>query len=80
MGLTDSVSRTTEEAIMVSQKNERVERDLTFYFILAAFLGLLAFLLAILIILRVKWASKKKYAVKRSQYEHDYLGSKPSKS
>ena len=67
----DGMPRTTGEVIMAS-RNERREGDLTIYFILAAVVGLVAFLLAILIIVKVNWASKKKYAVRGKQYERDY--------
>ena len=66
-----SMPRTTGEVIMAN-RNERSEGDLTIYFIIAAIVGSLAFLLAILIIVKVNWASKKKYAVKGKTYERDY--------
>ena len=62
-------SRATEEVKMASQRGEG---DLTIYFIVAAIVGLLAVLLAILIIVKVNWASKKKYAVRGHNYEKDY--------
>ena len=63
--------RTTDEVITASQSG-RKEGDLTIYFVVAAAVGLLAFLLAILIIVKVNWASKKKYAVRGRKYEQDY--------
>ena len=63
--------RTTDEVIMASQSG-RKEGDLTIYFVIAAAVGLLAFLYAILIIVKVNWASKKKYAVRGQKYEQDY--------
>ena len=67
----NGMPRTTGEVIMAS-RNERREGDLTIYFILAAVVGLVAFLLAILIIVKVNWASKKKYAIRGKQCELDY--------
>jgi hypothetical protein len=68
----NGVPRTTGEVIMAASRNKRREGDLTIYFIVAAVVGLVAFLLAILIIVRVNWASKKKYAVRGKQSERDY--------
>lgn len=63
--------RTTDEVMMASQSKVS-EGDLTIYFVIAAVVGLLAFLLAILIIVKVNWASRKKYAVRGRKYEKDY--------
>ena len=67
----NGMPRTTGEVIMAS-RNERREGDLTVYFILAAVVGLVAFVLAILIIVKVNWASKKKYAIRGKQHEREY--------
>ncbi len=67
----NGVLPTTGEVIMAN-RNERAEGDLTVYFILAAVVGLVAFLLAILIIVKINWATRKKYAVKGMKYERDY--------
>ena len=68
---TDSARHSTDKVVMASQSELR-EGDLTLYFILAAVVGLVAFLLAILIIVKVSSASKKKYAIKRNKSERDY--------
>ena len=67
----NGVFQTTGEVIMQS-RNERNEGDLTVWFILAAVVGCVAFVLALLIIVRVSAANRKKYAVKGKRYERDY--------
>ncbi|XP_028409735.1 neurexin-3-like [Dendronephthya gigantea] len=62
----------TTGGVKVAKRNERDEGDLTMYFILAAVVGLVAFLLALLIIVKISSASKKKYALKKQKRERDY--------
>ena len=62
----------TTGGVKMAKRNEREEGDLTMYFILAAIVGLVAFLLALLIIVKISLASKKKYAVKNQKHERNY--------
>lgn len=60
---------TTVGTVIMRSENERKEKDLTLWFVLAAGIAIVAFLLAIAIIVKINSANRKKYEMKKSRYE-----------
>lgn len=61
--------RRTTKTIMLASSNERKEKDMTLWFVLAAGIAVVAIILAICIIIKVNSANRMKYKMKNSRYK-----------
>ena len=62
-------SGTTAKIVIMASENERNEKDLTLWFVVSAGIAIVAFLLAIAIIVKINSANRKKYEMRKSRYK-----------